>query len=113
MPGKKFLMQINIWFLSLLNKHIQLQSELCISGSVRTAADIPLTAARSNSSFSKINNSGSCGHRPQQIMGGLWPQEIFGWPKKGPARYLLLALRASKSFEELKIMPQLKGYDNT
>ena len=33
----------------------------------------------------------SCGPRPQQIMGGLWPQEIFGWPK-GPARYLLLAL---------------------
>ena len=37
----------------------------------------------------------SCGPRPQQIMGGLWPQEIFGWPKS-PARYLLLALRASK-----------------
>ena len=48
------------------------------SGSVRTGADIPLTAARSNSSFSKINNSGSCGRRAQQIMGGVWPQEIFG-----------------------------------
>ena len=48
------------------------------SGSVRAGADIPLTAVRSNSSFSKINNLGGCGRRAQQIMGGVWPQEIFG-----------------------------------
>ena len=56
---------------------------------------IPLTTVGTNSFFSKMDNSGSCGCRPQQIMGGLRSPEIFGWPE-GPPRYLLLALRASK-----------------
>ena len=38
-----------------------------------------------NSSFSKINNLGSCGRSPQQIVGGLRPQMICGWPR-GPAK---------------------------
>ena len=47
------------------------------------------------------DNSGSCGLWPQQIMCSLWLLKIFSWPF-GPARYLVLALWASKSLKTLK-----------
>ena len=66
-----------------------------------TLIDFRLTAARSNSSLLMYDNSGSCGHRPQQTVGGLQPHKIYGWPR-GPAKYLLLAQGASKSLQASK-----------
>ena len=63
---------------------------------------IRLSAASNNSSFLKINNSRSCDLSPQQIVGGLRPQMICGWPR-GPAKCWLLAQRASKSLQTSKI----------
>ena len=73
-----------------------------------------LTATRSNSYFLKTDNSGSCGRRPQQTVGGLRPHnKICGWPR-GPAKYWLLAQRASKSLQASKCRrrwPDIYGPD--
>jgi len=61
---------------------------------------IHLNAVKTRKPFSKSDSSLSCGYRPQQIKCSLWLQEIFGWPKH-PARYLLLAQRASKILKSL------------
>ena len=61
---------------------------------------------RSNSSTSKMDNSFSCGHMPQQIIGLLWPEGICWWT------YIYCWPRdpAKQKFEGVENKSQLRRY---